>query len=234
MMVAIPELDGAAGRRLWRPVGRHGRCAMAASQERRCWRTGSRADRPAPSPRERRIAGDAVQFPAQQRARAPPRTWPFTLAVQRADGAQVQDTVDLPADAEALRTLVLKAMRKVWRRRQRGRRIPVDDHVAGNGGWPRSRRSGARRPSSRRTAGRCSCWGALGNVLVAVSRVRLRRRPDATVVRERLRPTHAFPPSTVTSARTSADAVLHFGTHGALEFMPGKQTGLSGDCWLTG
>ena len=28
-----------------------------------------------------------------------------------------------------------------------------------------------------------------------------------------------------------ADAVLHFGTHGALEFMPGKQTGLSGDCW---
>jgi len=28
-----------------------------------------------------------------------------------------------------------------------------------------------------------------------------------------------------------ANAVLHFGTHGALEFMPGKQTGLSGDCW---
>ncbi|WP_164711252.1 cobaltochelatase subunit CobN, partial [Pseudomonas viridiflava] len=29
----------------------------------------------------------------------------------------------------------------------------------------------------------------------------------------------------------SADAVLHFGTHGALEFMPGKQTGLSEACW---
>ncbi len=28
-----------------------------------------------------------------------------------------------------------------------------------------------------------------------------------------------------------AHAVLHFGTHGALEFMPGKQTGLSGTCW---
>jgi magnesium chelatase subunit H len=25
--------------------------------------------------------------------------------------------------------------------------------------------------------------------------------------------------------------VLHFGTHGALEFMPGKQAGLSGECW---
>jgi magnesium chelatase subunit H len=28
-----------------------------------------------------------------------------------------------------------------------------------------------------------------------------------------------------------ADAVLHFGTHGALEFMPGKQAGLTADCW---
>jgi magnesium chelatase subunit H len=29
----------------------------------------------------------------------------------------------------------------------------------------------------------------------------------------------------------AAHAVLHFGTHGALEFMPGKQTGMSGTCW---
>jgi magnesium chelatase subunit H len=28
-----------------------------------------------------------------------------------------------------------------------------------------------------------------------------------------------------------ADAVLHVGTHGALEFMPGKQAGMSGECW---
>ncbi|GGA45978.1 magnesium chelatase subunit H [Sphingomonas psychrolutea] len=28
-----------------------------------------------------------------------------------------------------------------------------------------------------------------------------------------------------------AHAVLHFGTHGSLEFMPGKQSGLSADCW---
>merc|ERR1719201_526465 len=28
-----------------------------------------------------------------------------------------------------------------------------------------------------------------------------------------------------------ADAVLHFGTHGSLEFMPGKQVGMSGDCY---
>ncbi|NJN88794.1 MAG: magnesium chelatase subunit H, partial [Leptolyngbyaceae cyanobacterium SL_7_1] len=29
----------------------------------------------------------------------------------------------------------------------------------------------------------------------------------------------------------AADAVLHFGTHGSLEFMPGKQMGMSGDCY---
>ena len=29
----------------------------------------------------------------------------------------------------------------------------------------------------------------------------------------------------------AADAILHFGTHGAMEWMPGKQTGLSAACW---
>jgi len=29
----------------------------------------------------------------------------------------------------------------------------------------------------------------------------------------------------------AAHAVLHFGTHGSLEFMPGKQTGLTAECW---
>jgi magnesium chelatase subunit H len=29
----------------------------------------------------------------------------------------------------------------------------------------------------------------------------------------------------------NADGVVHVGTHGAMEFMPGKQIGLSGECW---
>jgi magnesium chelatase subunit H len=45
-------------------------------------------------------------------------------------------------------------------------------------------------------------------------------------------PTHAF----TTFYRWlredfGADALLHFGMHGALEFMPGKQAGVSGECW---
>ena len=45
-------------------------------------------------------------------------------------------------------------------------------------------------------------------------------------------PTHAFSAFyTFLRSTFGADAILHFGTHGALEFMPGKQTGLSGKCW---
>ncbi len=45
-------------------------------------------------------------------------------------------------------------------------------------------------------------------------------------------PTHAFAQFYLWLRNTyKADAVLHFGMHGALEFMPGKQTGLDGQDW---
>ncbi|MEL7487057.1 MAG: magnesium chelatase subunit H, partial [Pseudomonadota bacterium] len=45
-------------------------------------------------------------------------------------------------------------------------------------------------------------------------------------------PTHAFAAFyRFIKEDFGADAILHFGTHGALEFMPGKQSGLSGACW---
>ncbi|MEM1385460.1 MAG: magnesium chelatase subunit H, partial [Pseudomonadota bacterium] len=45
-------------------------------------------------------------------------------------------------------------------------------------------------------------------------------------------PTHAFSTFYRWIERDfGAHAVLHFGTHGALEFMPGKQSGPSGACW---
>ena len=45
-------------------------------------------------------------------------------------------------------------------------------------------------------------------------------------------PTHAFAAFySYIRHDFAAHAVLHFGTHGALEFMPGKQAGLSGECW---
>ncbi|MFN9942424.1 MAG: cobaltochelatase subunit CobN, partial [bacterium] len=47
-----------------------------------------------------------------------------------------------------------------------------------------------------------------------------------------LAPTHAFSAFyRYLREDFGAHAVLHFGTHGALEFMPGKQAGMSGACW---
>ena len=47
-----------------------------------------------------------------------------------------------------------------------------------------------------------------------------------------LSPTHAFSAFyRYLREDFKANAVLHFGTHGALEFMPGKQSGMSGSCW---
>jgi magnesium chelatase subunit H len=45
-------------------------------------------------------------------------------------------------------------------------------------------------------------------------------------------PTHAFSAFyRYVREDFGASAIVHFGTHGALEFMPGKQVGLTGDCW---
>ena len=45
-------------------------------------------------------------------------------------------------------------------------------------------------------------------------------------------PTHAFSAFyQYLRGQFGASAVLHYGTHGALEFMPGKQVGMSGACW---
>ena len=73
----------------------------------------------------------------------------------------------------------------------------------------------------------------LGNVLVAVQPgFGYEGDPMRLLFEKGFAPTHAFAAFyRYLKTGFAADAVLHFGTHGALEFMPGKQVGLSGDCW---
>jgi magnesium chelatase subunit H len=72
-----------------------------------------------------------------------------------------------------------------------------------------------------------------GKVLVAVQPgFGYEGDPMRLMFEKGLAPTHAFSAFyRYLREDFAADAVLHFGTHGALEFMPGKQTGMSGDCW---
>ena len=72
-----------------------------------------------------------------------------------------------------------------------------------------------------------------GNVLVAVQPAfGYEGDPMRLLFEKGLAPTHAFSAFyRYLREDFSAHAVLHFGTHGALEFMPGKQSGMSGSCW---
>ena len=77
-------------------------------------------------------------------------------------------------------------------------------------------------------------YGArFGNVFVGVQpALGIEGDPMRLLFEGRFAPSHAF----MAFYRWlrddfAAHAVLHFGTHGALEFMPGKQTGLTARCW---
>jgi magnesium chelatase subunit H len=72
-----------------------------------------------------------------------------------------------------------------------------------------------------------------GNVLVTVQpSMGYEGDPMRLLFEHGFAPTHAFSANyRYLREGFNAHAVLHFGTHGALEFMPGKQSGLSGACW---
>jgi magnesium chelatase subunit H len=72
-----------------------------------------------------------------------------------------------------------------------------------------------------------------GNILVAVQpSFGYEGDPMRLLFEKGFAPTHAFSAFyRYLKEDFNANAVLHFGTHGALEFMPGKQNGMSALCW---
>ena len=73
----------------------------------------------------------------------------------------------------------------------------------------------------------------LGNVFVGVQPgFGYEGDPMRLMFERGLAPTHAFSAFyRYMRDGFGADALLHFGTHGALEFMPGKQVGMAESCW---
>jgi magnesium chelatase subunit H len=74
-----------------------------------------------------------------------------------------------------------------------------------------------------------------GNVFVGVQpSFGYERDPMRLLMAQDAAPNHAFAAFYAWLRHVfRADATIHFGTHGALEFMPGKQVGLSAACWPT-
>ncbi len=73
----------------------------------------------------------------------------------------------------------------------------------------------------------------LGNVFIGVQpSFGYERDPMRLLMAKDAAPNHAFAAFYAWLRYVhKVDAVVHFGTHGALEFMPGKQVGMSADCW---
>lgn len=77
------------------------------------------------------------------------------------------------------------------------------------------------------------CGHTFGNVFVGLQpSFGYERDPMRLLMAKDAAPHHGFAAFYTWIARVfGAHAVLHVGTHGALEFMPGKQAGLSATCW---
>ena len=155
-----------------------------------------------------------------------------TLTAMKAQGY----SVDLPDSIDALRDSVLKGNAS-----QHGADanvhalISAEDHVRRErwlkeieGQWGPAPGRQLSNGSSIFVLGR-----QFGNVLVAVQpSFGYEGDPMRLLFEKGLAPTHAFSAFyRYLREDFKANAVLHFGTHGALEFMPGKQSGMSGVCW---
>ncbi len=114
-------------------------------------------------------------------------------------------------------------------------RIPVDDHVRREPYLPQIEKSWGPAPGKVLTDGASLfvMGRQFGNVFVGVQPgFGYEGDPMRLLFETGFAPTHAFSAFyRYLQHDFGAHAVLHFGTHGALEFMPGKQAGLSAECW---
>ena len=245
-MVAIPELDGAIA-----PTVFGGRSAAATASrdlQPHPERVAALAERvePAGAPAQDASAPSAssrsclFNFPPNGGAAG---TAAFlgvyasllnTLRALRREGYDVE----VPADEDALRTRILERQRRALSARPAMccARIPVDDHVrrerhlkeieAQWGPAPGP-------PSDRWPLAVRASASEFGNVLVTLQPAFGYEGDPMRLLFERgFAPTHAFSAFyRYLREDFGADAILHFGMHGALEFMPGKQTGMSAACW---
>lgn len=240
IMVAIPELDGATG-----PIVYGGRATGSADMQICTERTAMLAARVArqvalrrSQRQERRIALVIFNFPPNAGNVGTAAYLSVfeslyeTLAGLKREGYRI----DLPASVDALRDAVLKGNASLHGADANVlTRIPVDDHVRREKHLAAIEAQWGPAPGRQLTDGASIfVLGAqFGQAVVAVQPgMGYEGDPMRLLFERGFAPTHAFSAFYRWLREDfKAHAVLHFGTHGALEFMPGKQTGMSGDCW---
>ncbi|MEL7428658.1 MAG: cobaltochelatase subunit CobN, partial [Pseudomonadota bacterium] len=243
ILVAIPELDGATGPIVFggRPDENQESRKMQAHPERVSMlakRVGKLVSLRSKERADRKIAVPIFNFPPNAGNTG---TAAFlsvfeslfeTLKKLKAEGY----TVDVPDSVDTLREMVTEGNSA-----EHGSianvhdTIALDDHVRNEPYLKEIEAQWGPAPGRENTNGRdlFIMGHEFGNVLVAVQPgFGYEGDPMRLLFEKGFAPTHSFSAFYRYLGETwNADAVLHFGTHGALEFMPGKQVGMSADCW---
>ncbi|MEO1206481.1 MAG: magnesium chelatase subunit H [Pseudomonadota bacterium] len=155
-----------------------------------------------------------------------------TLLVLKAAGYDV----DVPADVDALRSRVLEGnAQQLGQDANVHARISADDHVRREPYLDDIEAQWGPAPGKQLSNGRdiYILGERFGNVFVGIQPgFGYEGDPMRLLFEKGFSPTHAFS-AYYRWVREDFDAhaVLHFGTHGALEFMPGKQCGLGAADW---
>ena len=245
MMVAIPELDGATwpmtfGGRSGATPG-VGRRDMAVIPERAAMLAARVAKlvRLRKTPRhDRKLAVVLFSFPPNAGTVGTAAYLGVYASLHRVllaarDGGYV---VDVPATPDELRQQLLEGnTSRFGTHANVAVRIPADDHVRRERHLAEIEAQWGPAPGRQQSdGGGLFVLGAhFGNVFVGIQPAfGIEGDPMRLLFERSFAPTHAFSAFyRYLREDFGAHAVLHFGTHGALEFMPGKQVGLSGECW---
>ncbi|MCA3012396.1 MAG: magnesium chelatase subunit H, partial [Myxococcaceae bacterium] len=245
IMLAIPELDGATGPIVFggRPrVTREGRAPDMTGIDERIETLASRVEklvrlRQTPVA-ERKAAIVLFNFPPNGGATGTAAylsVFESLLATLRAMKREGY-TVDVPADVASLEARVRGGNSARYGTDANVlHRMPVDAYVRAEKHLPEIERQWGPAPGRLQSDGSTIfiLGERFGNVVVGVQPAfGFEGDPMRLLYEAGFAPTHAFAGFyRWLRDMFGAHVVLHFGTHGALEFMPGKQTGLSGDCW---
>ncbi len=245
IMLAIPELDGATGPMVFggRPaISPDGGPAQMMGIDERVNMLAARVEKLIALRKvavaERRVGIVIFNFPPNGGATGTAAYLSVfeslfrTLQALKAEGY----TVEVPASVDALRELVL-----VGNSARYGtdanvlERISVETYVRGEKYLGEIEKQWGPAPGKHQSDGASIfVLGArFGNVVIGVQPAfGYEGDPMRLLFEAGFAPTHAFAAFYRWLREDfKAHTALHFGTHGALEFMPGKQTALSDTCW---
>jgi magnesium chelatase subunit H len=258
VMVSIPELDGATGPMVFggRPQGAGSctacarSCAFPDSDSARDMQScveradtlAARVERLAALRRSerarRKVAIVLFNFPPNSGATGTAAYLSVFESLHRVLHEMKRGGYDVepPATVDALRQAIVEGnAQRFGAQANVHARVPADQHVRRETWLDEIEAQWGPAPGRHQSDGASiHVYGErFGNVFVGVQPAfGYEGDPMRLLFEKGFAPTHAFSAFyRWLKEDFGADAVLHFGTHGALEFMPGKQAGLSGACW---